>query len=177
MRRNNHKQLQKKMANIFVYKFYRIIHNSVRPCNGKRGQVVKIKKNVMKNVIPPFVLLLLLSACNKNKEDCQLIPAKIIRYDCDRVNFQLLTNDILGDSSWLDVNSGQRYTNVVSVFNTCEIAAITRGEFSTLYVNLDPTDQPLPPAGCVQCLAAAKDPPKTKVIFRNIATMPCAGKN
>lgn len=127
----------------------------------------------MKKAISFLVITALFSACSKTKEDCQLIPAKVIRYDCDRVIFQLLTNELIGDNTWLDVYSGQSYRNVVSCFSTCEIAAITLGEYSTLYVNLEKTEQPLPPADCYQCQAIAKDPPVTKVIFKSISSGPC----
>lgn len=120
-----------------------------------------------------MLVLNVLSSCNKCKEDCKLIAAKVIRYDCDQVIFRLLTNEILGDSTWLDVNSGQVYSNVVSCFNTCEIAAITKGEYSTLYVNPEKTELPLPAADCFQCQAIANDPPKTRMIFRDISTEPC----
>ena len=127
----------------------------------------------MKKAISFIMITLLLSACCKTKEDCQLIAAKVIRYDCDRVVFQLLTEELIGDSTWLDVNSGQSYRNVVSCFNTCEIATITRGAYSTLYVSMQKAEQPLPSAGCVQCQAIANDPPGTKVVFTHISTAPC----
>ena len=127
----------------------------------------------MKRTISFLVITLFLSACCKTNEECQLIAAKVIRYDCDRVTFQLLTDELIGDSTWLDVNSGQSYRNVVSCFNTCEIATITRGTYSTLYVSVEKTEQSLPPVGCVQCQAIAKDPPGTKVVFTNISTTPC----
>lgn len=127
----------------------------------------------MKKAIPFVVITLLLSACCKTKEDCRLVPAKVIRYDCDRVIFQLLTDEMLGDNDWLDVYSGQSYRNVVNCFNTCEIAAITKGELSTIYVNLEKTEHPLPPADCFQCQAIAKDPPVTTMIFKNISAEPC----
>lgn len=127
----------------------------------------------MKKVMSFLVIVVLLSACCKTREDCQLLAAKVIRYDCDRVIFQLLTDDQIGDSTWLDVNSGQSYRNVVSYNNTCEIATITRGEYSTLYVSLEKSDQPLPPVDCVQCQAIAKDPPATKVIIKEISATPC----
>lgn len=130
----------------------------------------------MKKTISLLLAVLTLNiftACDKCWEECRLIPAKVIRYDCDQVIFQLLTNEILGDSTWLDVNSGQVYSNVVSCFNTCEIAAITKGEYMTLYVNPEKTDLPLPPADCFQCQAIANDPPKTRMIFSDISTKPC----
>ncbi len=127
----------------------------------------------MKKLIAFVAIVTSLSSCCKPKEDCQLIAAKVIRYDCDRVIFQLLTDELLGDNTWLDVNSGQAYRNVVNCFNTCEIAAITKGEYSTLYVKMEKTGQPLPPADCFQCQAVANDPPLTNMIFKEIATEPC----
>jgi len=65
------------------------------------------------------------------KSDCDLIPAKIIRYDCDRVIFQLLTDEKIGDKSWTDSASGLTYQNVASCFNTCPISQITNGNMLT----------------------------------------------
>jgi hypothetical protein len=130
----------------------------------------------MKKIIYSFIILpglLVFASCTKCKEDCQLIPAKIIRYDCDRVIFQLLTNEMLGDNTWTDINSGQVYSNVVSCFNTCEIAALTNGEYMTLYVNPEKTELPPPVTDCIQCQAISNAPPNTKMIFKNIATEPC----
>lgn len=128
----------------------------------------------MKKLITTLLLpLLLFSACCKEKEECGLVPAKLIRFDCDRAIFQLLTDQVIGDPAWTDVNSGRQYNNVVSCFNTCEIAAITNGQFMTLYVNLEKTDQVLPVADCVQCQAVANDPPDTNVIFKTISGQPC----
>jgi hypothetical protein len=146
---------------------------SISACNGSQVRVVNLENTGMKKTMSFLMISLLLSACCKTKEDYQLIAAKVIRYDCDRVVFRLLTDELIGDSTWLDVNSGQSYSNVVSCFNTCEIAAITGGAYSTLYVSMEKTEQPLPSGDCVQCQAIAKDPPGTKVVFTQISTEPC----
>lgn len=118
--------------------------------------------------------LISFSSCEKCLEDCELIPAKVIRYDCDRVIFQLLTNEMLGDNTWTDVNSGQVYSNVVSYAGICEIVAITKGEYSTIYVKPEKTELPSSAGDCIQCQAISNQPPNTKVIFKEIATQPCA---
>lgn len=113
------------------------------------------------------------SSCEKCLKDCELIPAKVIRYDCDRVIFQLLTREMLGDNTWTDVNNGQVYHNVVSYYNTCEIAAITNGEYNTIYVKAEKTEQSHPVDECIQCQAISNQPPVTKMIFKEISTEPC----
>lgn len=130
----------------------------------------------MKKTFQVFVALLSVfsfSSCEKCMEDCELIPAKVIRYDCDRVIFQLLTQEKLGDSIWTDVNNGQVYNNVVSYYNTCEIAAITNGEYNTIYVKAEKTAQSHPVDECIQCQAISNHPPVTKMIFKEISTAPC----
>jgi hypothetical protein len=56
----------------------------------------------MKKILLPLIVgitLLPVFSCKKNSTtDCTLIPAKIIRYDCDKVIFQLLTNELIGDA-------------------------------------------------------------------------------
>ncbi len=133
----------------------------------------------MKKIFLPGILLsavLLFSSCNKQEENCALIPAKIIRYDCDRVIFQLLTTESIGDASWEDVSSGQRYTNVVSYYNTCAIAAITNGNLNTLYVTLKKTEEDLFAPNCIQCQAISQNPPQTKVDFISVSENQCDPK-
>lgn len=106
------------------------------------------------------------------KESCDLIPAKIIRYDCDRVILQLMSKDIIGDPNWKDISTGLNYSNVVSYFNTCKVTEITKGELSTVYVKLKKPDSnnQIP---CFQCLAVSQNPPQTKIDFERIEKSPC----
>jgi hypothetical protein len=131
----------------------------------------------MKKILFPLIAaiaLLTVSSCKKCKvADCTLIPAKIIRYDCDKVIFQLLTNEGIGDANWTDVQTGQNYSNVVYYNNTCAIAALSKGEKVTLYVNLKKVTTNIIPAGCVQCQAISQSPPTTQVDMTNISANPC----
>ena len=102
-----------------------------------------------------------------------MVPAKIIRYDCDRVIMQLLTSESIGDASWTDIETGQSYTNVVSYYNTCQVNALTNGEKDTIYVKAEKTTQNSIPANCVQCMAIAQNPPQTKVLLTRMDTEPC----
>lgn len=120
-----------------------------------------------------IVLSTIATSCAKHKNDCSLIPAKVIRYDCDMVIFQLLTNKNIGDTSWTDVQTGDSYNNVVSYYNTCQIASLTNGRFDTLYVKVEKTNEYLFANGCVQCLQASPHPPQTKVIFTDVQAQPC----
>lgn len=115
----------------------------------------------------------LFMACNKQRTGCELVPAKIIRYDCDRVVFQFLSPERIGDSSWKDEQSGNIYTNVASYFNTCEIARITNGEFKILYVKPELIDTSLTAPDCNQCQALSIAPPASMVDFTEIAESPC----
>lgn len=114
-----------------------------------------------------------LSSCKKENVECDLMPAEIIRYDCDRVIFRLLTSTPIGDPDWTDVQTGQHYSNVVSYYNTCRIAQITNGEKSTLYVNLLEPDNCPVIEDCVQCQAVSEAPPQTAVAFGNISKLAC----
>jgi hypothetical protein len=118
---------------------------------------------------------LLLSSCSKNtinNEDCEYIPAKIIRTDCDRVIFQLQTSEQIGDNNWVDAKTGLSYNNVVSYSNTCLIAELTKGEKMTIYVKLtNIAANPTP--NCIQCQAISIDPPQTIVDFNDVATKSC----
>ena len=102
-----------------------------------------------------------------------MVTLKTLRYDCDRIIFQVIGSDIIGDSSWTDTYTGNTYTNVVSYYNTCEIASITSGQIQILYANLEKTNEFLWPDGCVQCLAISPYPPKTMVKLTNISTSSC----
>lgn len=110
---------------------------------------------------------------NKKNTDCGIIPAKIIRYDCDRVIFQLISNESIGDLNWEDKTTGIKYNNVVSYYNTCEINNLTNGELSTVYVNLQQTAQNPHTSDCVQCEALSDNVPNTKVDFSSVSKEPC----
>jgi len=122
-------------------------------------------------------MLVILSAsffsCSKSTEDCTLVPAKILRYDCDRVILQLETAESIGDASWTDVQTGQSYNNVVSYYNTCEISRLANGQKKTLYAKVEKTAQTLIPENCVQCQATSQNPPQTRVVLTQIQTEPC----
>ena len=120
-----------------------------------------------------LAIILSLFSCNKNENDCSLIPARIIRYDCDRVVFELLTDQLIGDASWTDTHTGTTYTNVVSYYHTCRIAQLTNGANDTLYVKLEKTNENRVPENCVQCAALPANPPATKVVFTEISTEGC----
>ena len=118
------------------------------------------------------ILLFAFSSCEKCEVDCDLTPVKIIRYDCDRVIFQILDSTSVGDAVWEDVQTGQRYNNVVSYYNTCKIARLAKGEKITLYVQVeDPSNSNL--RDCVQCEALSQLPPQTKVDFSIITAKSC----
>lgn len=128
------------------------------------------KRNLIAVLIASIVIF---GSCEKNNSECELIPAKIIRYDCDRVIFQLLTSETIGDSDWEDVQTGQRYNNVVSYYNTCKIAEFANGEKVTLYVHIkEPLTNPAMP-DCFQCQAVSQNPPQKKVDFNNISKTTC----
>ena len=135
-----------------------------------------LKKNNMKKRIlfaATIVLLIAFSSFEKCDPECNLVPAKVIRYDCDRVIFQLLTTEAIGDANWEDVQTGQRYNNVVSYYNNCKIGEFTNGEKITLYVTLkEPEINPVI-GDCVRCQAISQDPPQTKVDFAAISKVPC----
>lgn len=125
------------------------------------------------------LLVLVFTACCKEvcevePNDCELIPAKIIRYDCDRVIFQLLTAESIGDALWRDGTTGNAHTNVVSYYNTCKIGDLTNGALDTLYVQVKRTNENLSNPGCIQCLAVSAAPPQTKVDFIEIQKTPCS---
>ena len=74
--------------------------------------------------ISTIILLVAFSSCEKSSSECKLVPAKVLRYDCDRVIFQLLTTKAIGDANWEDVQTGQRYNNVVSYYNNSRSSEI-----------------------------------------------------
>ena len=125
-----------------------------------------------------LIYTFLLASCEKcETSDCQLIPAKIIRYDCDRVIFQLLTEENIGDAQWQDTRSGIRYNNVVSYYNTCRIGALTNNcQIDTLYVKVNNSNGSLKDDGCIQCLAISSNPPRTSVDFTEIQRSACIAR-
>ncbi len=120
-----------------------------------------------------LIVLLAFSSCEKCDVGCDHVPAKILRYDCDRVIFQILDSSTAGDAVWEDVQTGQLCNNVVSYYNTCNIASLTDGRMSTLYVHIKQAARNPEPASCYQCQAVSQSPPQTMVDFTNIATQPC----
>ena len=116
----------------------------------------------------------LLLSCKKENTDCYLIPAKILRADCDRIIFQLLTSESIGDANWVDVRTGQQYSNVAAYSNTCAISDILNNSSTdTLYVNpIKLTDRTLVP-DCYQCQAISENPPLTNVDFKEISLSAC----
>jgi len=131
----------------------------------------------MKKVILSVVILAAIvsfTSCTKEFTDCNLVAAKIIRYDCDRVIFQLLTTESIGDADWQDVQTGTRYNNVVSYYNTCTIANLANGNKNTLYVKVKKTSENLYDSNCFQCQAVSDNPPQTKVDITEIRQSPCS---
>lgn len=125
-------------------------------------------------ILPAIILAVAFTSCKKTKSECKLIPAKIIRYDCDRVIFQLQTPTLIGDATWTDVQTGQQFTNVVSFYNTCKISEFTggNGKLITLYVKSVISNQ-VPNTSCFQCQAISQNPPQTKVDFTEIYLSSC----
>lgn len=119
------------------------------------------------------ILLFAFSSCEKCIVDCDLVPAKIIRYDCDRVIFQIMDGSAAGDADWEDVQTGRHYNNVVSYSNTCKIASLTNGQMVTLYVSIKKSGTQPKTTDCYQCQAVSANPPQTMVDFGDIATEPC----
>ncbi|MBC7936486.1 MAG: hypothetical protein H7Y86_14145 [Rhizobacter sp.] len=118
--------------------------------------------------------LISMAACKKtNDTECDRIGAKIIKYECDRVIFQLLTDENIGDADWEDYQTGQHYSNVVSWYNTCAVTELTQGQLSTLYVNIGTENSDPGNANCYQCLALPINPPTTKVEFTDLSLLPC----
>jgi len=129
-----------------------------------------------KSILSLIVLIFLTSflSCKKESKACNLIAAKIIRLDCDRVIFQLLTTDRIGDADWLDVQTGLQYKNVVSYFNTCTINDLVKAKIDdTLFVNIKKINEIPANSFCFQCLMASPNPPLTKVDFIEISKFQC----
>ena len=124
-------------------------------------------------IISAVLLAFLFSSCEKCEEECDLVAAKVIRYDCDRVIIQMLTSDIIGDSNWEDVQTGQRYSNVVSYYNTCKIQKLTKGKKIKIYVELKELTGDAKNRDCVQCEAVSQNPPQTVVDFAKISKEGC----
>lgn len=119
------------------------------------------------------ILLCLCSSCKKEfSKECELIPAQIIKFDCDRVILELETSKTFGDREWTDVLSGEKFNNVVSFYDICLIQQITNGEKIKLYVNLE-EDKGNAVPGCRGCQALSLNPPKSKVILTKIRKTPC----
>ncbi len=113
------------------------------------------------------------TSCKKESTDCSFVAAKVIRYDCDRVIFQFLTTENIGDAEWEDIQTGQRYNNVASFYDNCKIAKLTNGEKVTLYVSLkQPEPNPKIP-DCFRCEALPQNPPQTRVDFIEISKTLC----
>lgn len=132
-------------------------------------------KRLSLNIISLFLIANFIS-CKKNAGDCNLVAAKIIRYDCNRVIFQLLTPESIGDADWQDTQTGTLYSNVVSYYNTCAVASLTSGRLDTLYVGIRKSNERLWDSDCNQCLAISNNPPQTKVDFKKIAKSPCENR-
>ncbi|MEJ7913207.1 MAG: hypothetical protein WKF70_08635 [Chitinophagaceae bacterium] len=133
----------------------------------------------MKEIILSVIFLAAvtsLTSCRKQTSDCKLVAAKIIRYDCDRVIFQLLTSESIGDPDWIDRTTqvGKRYSNVVSYHNICAVNKLTNGSYDTLYVQIKKDDLEYHSRECIQCQAISVDPPQRKVNFTEIRNSPCA---
>jgi hypothetical protein len=126
-------------------------------------------KNILLQII---FLTIAFTSCKKTNVSCDFIQDKIIRYDCDRVIVQLQSTKLIGDSMWTDVKSGKEYENIVSLFNTCKIAELTRGELKTIYFKPDISNQS-DNTPCSQCLAISQNPPKTYIRFTEISLSPC----
>jgi len=129
-----------------------------------------------KTILSAFVVAAIagLASCKKESENCDRVAAKIIRYDCDRVIFQLLTTENIGDTDWQDMQSGTRYNNVVYYNNTCAITNLTNGNKDTLYVSIKRTYENNYDSNCVQCLAVSLNHPQTKIDFTEIARTACS---
>ncbi len=120
-----------------------------------------------------IALLVAFSSYEKSISECELIPAKVLRSDCDRVIFELLTNEAFGDGNWEDVQTGQHYSNIVSYYSNCKIAKLNKGEKITLYVSLKQPAANLKIQDCSQCDALSQCPPQTEVDFTSISKSYC----
>jgi hypothetical protein len=150
-------------------------------CNKAAPPTVFLPNNKQMNTITKTIgmgmgiLLLATAACKKNK-DCNLVPAKMIRSDCDRVVFQVLSNKVTGDANWTNVQNGKTYTNVVADFNTCFYSAfLNKVTDSIIYINPATVEyvRTNPPPACLQCLAISQAPPATTVRIGEVSSIPC----
>jgi len=117
--------------------------------------------------------LFMFASCKKETDHCQFVAAKAIRTDCDRVIFQLLTPERIGDADWQDVHTGARYSNVVSYYNICLMGQLGICKGDTLYVRIRSTYEYVYDSGCFQCQAISNDPPQTKVDFIKMSKSAC----
>ncbi len=128
------------------------------------------------NIFLPLLtmtLLIAFSSCKVEQEfNCGLLPAKIVRYDCDRVIFQILDSVVVGDSSWKDVHTGREYSNVVSYYNTCKIEQLVHETKDIVYVTISPMGTGTLD-NCMQCEALSQHPPRTMVDFTTISERSC----
>ena len=121
-------------------------------------------------------MLVLIISCKKENTDCDLIAAKILRYDCDRVILQLPQSSGMGDANWTDVQTGISYNNVVYYRNTCRISAFAPNcEKITLYVRAEQFENPSLPE-CFQCQAVSQNPPNTMVDLLEISLTDCSAQ-
>jgi len=137
-------------------------------------KILRMKKTVV--ALSLLAVVFAGSSCEKQDSSCNLVPARIIRYDCDRVIFQMLGGEFAGDADWTDVLTGAHYANVVSYYNTCAIAKLTNGRMDTLYVEPKRSTQAIAP-DCAQCQAISPNPPLTQVDFLSVQTASCSGQN
>lgn len=126
-------------------------------------------------IILVFLSQSLFISCKKTNDFCKLIPTKLIRFDCDRVIFQLLSSENIGDATWTDIKTGIQYSNVVAYSNTCAINFLNNGilVYDTLYVNPIKLNDRVIVSDCFQCQAISDNPPVTNVDFLSISLTPC----
>jgi hypothetical protein len=131
----------------------------------------------MKKIIIPLICLVIVTgfySCEKQSAECGLVPAKILLYDCDRIVFQLLTNENIGDTNWLHVQTGMRFNNVVSNYRRCAMNPLTHPEFDTVYLsNIKKVNRNERDNSCSQCDGLPLNPPQTMIDFTNISAVPC----
>jgi hypothetical protein len=137
-----------------------------------KSKAIIMKKTILSATVLAAIASLS-SCCKMESENCDRVAAKIIRYDCDRVIFQLLTTENIGDTDWQDLQTGTRYKNVVYYNNTCAIASLTNGNKDTLYVSIKRTYENNYDSDCVQCKAISLSPPQTKIDFTEVSRTRC----
>lgn len=129
-------------------------------------------------VIGILIMTLPFISCKKSTEDCSLLRADIIRYDCDRVIFKIHSPQLVGDAEWTDVTTGRTYTNVISSYDPCKIVELTRCVKTTIYVSLYGRNTVPAESSCpVQCQAISASPPGTSYLFSAMSTEPCGQEN